>query len=555
MRKSRKFWIVIGVLGLFFSLSGITYAYLRVKKIQTNFNSITVAKCLDIILQNEQDDISLNSAYAISDEVGKTLIPYKFTIKNTCDDPLKVVISLEDLLVANQLEDKYIKAYLTAGTYSTLDKLSNYSLSKVTLDNGVLSHELLSHNLAPNGSMQYSLRLWIDEDTTWDEGKNKSYQGKIVVNATPEPVKVYAFEYTGTYQEFIAPETGLYMIELWGAGGGTASDSLTVYHEDRYGYGGYTKGTIKLEEGEKLYVYVGQGGIGGSRGIDATKTQGQGGTATFNGGGAGGNGDGGHNSLLYSNYRGGHSGGGATDIRYYGSSSLSDADLLWNSDIGLKSRIMVAGGGGGGGIFYSENENGRTFSTYYGSSGGLTGQNGQTLTNTGGTNGKDYSSVAGVAATQTSGNSFGIGGNGNNTGTDGLCHGHSGGGGGYYGGGGAGNTGYDCWIIGGGGGSSYISGHTGCLAITSSVSLSPRTGTNQNVCTEGTTDNICSIHYSGKYFTSTIMIDGDGYTWTNVKSSDAGTNLMPNPLGGYYESGVGHTGNGYAKITNLKVKN
>ncbi len=335
--------------------------------------------------------------------------------------------------------------------------------------------------------------------------------------------------------------------------GGTASDSKEIYHEDRYGYGGYAKGTIKLNKGEKLYVYVGEGGIGGSRGIDATKTQGQGGTATFNGGGAGGNGDGGYKNYPYSNYRGGHSGGGATDIRYYGSSSLTESDLLWNSAIGLKSRIMVAGGGGGGGIFYSETEDGRTFSTYHCSSGGLSASNGQTLTYTGGTNGKNFSSVAGIAATQTTGNSFGTGGKGSNTGYAGYCNGHSGGGGGYYGGGGAGNTGENCWIIGGGGGSSYISGHTGCLAITSSTSLSPRTGTNQNTCAEGTTDNLCSIHYSGKYFTSTLMIDGDGYTWTNIKSGDVGTNLMPNPFGGYYESGVGHTGNGYAKITDLRI--
>ena len=44
------------------------------------------------------------------------------------------------------------------------------------------------------------------------------------------------------------------------------------------------------------------------------------------------------------------------------------------------------------------------------------------------------------------------------------------------------------------------------------------------------------------------MIDGAGYAWTNVKGS---LQQMPNPSGGNYALGVGHTGNGYARITYL----
>ena len=53
---------------------------------------------------------------------------------------------------------------------------------------------------------------------------------------------------------------------------------------------------------------------------------------------------------------------------------------------------------------------------------------------------------------------------------------------------------------------------------------------------------------SGKTFTNTVMIDGAGYKWTNTKGS---LTLMPNPSGGTYSSGLGHHGNGYAKITYL----
>ena len=42
------------------------------------------------------------------------------------------------------------------------------------------------------------------------------------------------------------------------------------------------------------------------------------------------------------------------------------------------------------------------------------------------------------------------------------------------------------------------------------------------------------------------MIDGAGYNWTNVKGS---LKQMPKPSGGFYESGKGHIGDGYARIT------
>lgn len=205
---------------------------------------------------------------------------------------------------------------------------------------------------------------------------------------------------------------------------------------------------------------------------------------------------------------GGYNGGGSTDIR------LVNGD--WNNTTSINSRVMVAAGSGSG----SGNS---TKSLGYG--GGLIGGTG------GGTYGGTQIAPGAVQSSSYTASSFGI--------ANGGCSG----GNGYYPGGGA-----SCGN-GAGGGSSFISGHTGCVAIISSTSTSARTGTGGATCTTGTTDNLCSVHYSGKVFTNTLMIDGAGYTWTNSKSSTVGTNLMPNPEGGTYASGVGHSGNGYARIT------
>ena len=87
-----------------------------------------------------------------------------------------------------------------------------------------------------------------------------------------------------------------------------------------------------------------------------------------------------------------------------------------------------------------------------------------------------------------------------------------------------------------GGGSSFISGHNGCNAINSSSTSSNLIFTNQ------------SIHYSGHKFTNTKMVDGGGYTWTNVKGSQTG---MPTHDG--TSTMTGNTGNGYAKITLIEL--
>ena len=292
--------------------------------------------------------------------------------------------------------------------------------------------------------------------------------------------KDYTYAYTGNSQEFVAPVTGTYRIELWGASG-----KFENYTADP-GLGGYVSGKINLNKNDKLYVYVGESGN-----IDNTNYN----MIAFNGGG--------YTHGTGSAYG---RGGGATDVRLVSGN--------WDNAEGLKSRIIVAGGGGSG---HSSASN------IGGAAGGL-----QSYLGSGG--------GGGAIATQTSGYSFGTGGPGLGS------QAYSGSGGGYFGG--ASSTTSPCTIS--AGGSSFISGHNGCVAIESNTSLTPRKGTNNATCTNGTSDTECSKHYSGYVFTDTQMIDGNGYKWINVISS---MEAMPNPSGGYYDLGKGHTGNGYARIT------
>ncbi|MCM1031123.1 MAG: glycine-rich protein [Oscillibacter sp.] len=288
------------------------------------------------------------------------------------------------------------------------------------------------------------------------------------------------FPYTG-HVDSVTLAAGKYKMEAWGAGAMTRAGGT---HPISYsGYGGYTKGEIRLNATTTFYTHVGH-------------------TNGYNGGG-----------------NGEAPAGGASDIRLRGGS--------WNQFEGLKSRIMVAGGGGGG-TFYA--------TTVYqiGHAGGLQGYAANICTQ------RKYCGYSGTGATQTAGGapgttsglygtmgpsawgSFGQGGN--------FANSSSGGGGGYYGGG-HGVHPNGSWT-GGGGGSSFISGHAGCNAISASSTSTSIVHTGQ------------AVHYSGLYFTNTVMIDGAGYQWTTAKGGYVG---MPNLAG--TGTMTGNTGNGQVRIT------
>ena len=291
--------------------------------------------------------------------------------------------------------------------------------------------------------------------------------------------QVYRYDYTGAPQSFNTPVNGIYKVELWGAQGGQDdSENVSNSQTDLYrgANGGYTKGNLILDQNEVLYVYVGERPVN------------KGYAGSFNGGGAAG----------YS----GTGGGGATDVRLIPGA--------WNNIEGLRSRIMVAGGGAGG----YENAS---------AAGGLVGHHRADSLNegyggsqtAGGTGGNTLSLTCSYGRPAKAGDgTFGMGGGSDYYGT--------GGGGGYYGGGGGvhyclGDSGGA-----GGGGSSFISGYNGCNAIDS-------TGKHTNQ----------PNHYSGKVFTNSVMIDGQG-TVPNPRSS--GTT-------------IGNFGNGYARITLLAITN
>ncbi|MDO4995778.1 MAG: glycine rich domain-containing protein [Bacilli bacterium] len=330
------------------------------------------------------------------------------------------------------------------------------------------------------------------------------------------------FDYTGNSQTFTPIKTGNYKIELWGASGGKGKIGSSSTIDEIGGNGAYTNGKITLNKETNYYVYVGEKGLDN---LGPSFVAGG-----WNGGGTG--------NVDVDNNDFAGSGGGATDFRLTSGS--------WDVFNSLKSRIMVAAGAGGGHTGYNEERNLPI---------NKQGMNGGGLTVTG--NLATSRVIWTPIVNQFAGNVFGKGFDGTNI-TD-TIHAAAGGGGGYYGGINKKIFTNDAYSSSrAAGGSSFISGHAGCVAIVESSTednITFKTDSNSVACNSDTsatynslgynTDPKCSIHYSNKVFTDTVMIDGSGYSWTTVKGDTVVG--MPNKNG--IGTVTGNTGNGFAKIT------
>lgn len=113
--------------------------------------------------------------------------------------------------------------------------------------------------------------------------------------------RVWEYDFTEEIQTFVAPKTGTYKLEVWGAQGGVSNADTSE------GFGGYSVGNVSLNKNDKLYILVGGSGTLGNKASNPTLYGGIGG---YNGGGEGGLGVRTNNTT----YRSGAGGGGATSI-------------------------------------------------------------------------------------------------------------------------------------------------------------------------------------------------------------------------------------------------
>ena len=180
MKKKKVLIITISIV-LILSIIGISYAIWTLNLSQKGFNKIA-GSCFSLSLTNEKNNINLVNAYPITNEEGKKLTPYSFTITNTCDLFASYTVNLE-ILENNTLPIKYISSMINN---ESVIKLSELEDAKTTINGSVTSKILAKGSLGSGDSVDYNLRLWMSEDVTPEDtdAMNKNFKSKVVVTAS-----------------------------------------------------------------------------------------------------------------------------------------------------------------------------------------------------------------------------------------------------------------------------------------------------------------------------------------------------------------------------------
>ena len=188
MDNNKKVKIYIGLLITVTILVGVTYAYYRLYKTQTNDNVIGTRSCLDTSFTEDTSEIILSDAFPIDDSDGLQEDPFSFTLTNNCDSYVNVQITLyseyRTSTSSTYLKDDYVKVNLSPKglTKASSDILNTLSLGDI--DTTRKAYILEETGLKGNETKSYDLRLWMNSETTNEQGLNKTWKGKIVVTVT-----------------------------------------------------------------------------------------------------------------------------------------------------------------------------------------------------------------------------------------------------------------------------------------------------------------------------------------------------------------------------------
>ena len=176
--NNKNIIIIVIVLLLILGI-GFSYAWWRYTVIQDKTN-VGVSKCFSLELANQANEINLTNMHPITDEEGRKLTPYTFTLKNTCSVSAKYNLNME-MLEGTTMNSNYLAVLVNN---KDIKLLSSYNTATTVVKGSTESRTLDTGILAPNGSKDYSISLWMDKSVTLsDDAQNKVFKSKVVVDA------------------------------------------------------------------------------------------------------------------------------------------------------------------------------------------------------------------------------------------------------------------------------------------------------------------------------------------------------------------------------------
>ncbi len=176
--NNKNIIIIVIVLLLILGI-GFSYAWWRYTVIQDKTN-VGVSKCFSLELANQANEINLTNMHPITDEEGRKLTPYTFTLKNTCSVSAKYNLNME-MLEGTTMNSNYLAVLVNN---KDIKLLSSYNTATTVIKGSTESRTFDTGTLAPNGSKDYSISIWMDKSVTLsDDAQNKVFKSKVVVDA------------------------------------------------------------------------------------------------------------------------------------------------------------------------------------------------------------------------------------------------------------------------------------------------------------------------------------------------------------------------------------
>ena len=177
IKKNKKF-IIIGLVIIVLLLIGIAFAYLTTT-LHGDKEYLVRAGTLDLVL-DEGNELTLEKQIPLEDSEGLKLDGFNFSLVNNGKIDTDYTIYLDDMELSegeSRIPDSSIRYSLTRNdeVFMTRNMTTMGSNPNRRVDFGTI---------APDETIDYTLKIWIDYDATTEEASGKVFKGKLRVVAT-----------------------------------------------------------------------------------------------------------------------------------------------------------------------------------------------------------------------------------------------------------------------------------------------------------------------------------------------------------------------------------
>lgn len=172
-KKLKIFILVLIALIISFSIiiGGLYIGGFRFDNVKGSIDSMS-SKCLKSSLK-DGGSVNLEKSVPISDEAGKVINPYAYTIKNNCKNDVEYFVTINVMEGSNIDNVSKVKVFLSGSSVlepQLIGTLQEVQLTGESNKNVIKAYKLDEGPIKPGEEKTFELRQWIDYSVTKIDG-------------------------------------------------------------------------------------------------------------------------------------------------------------------------------------------------------------------------------------------------------------------------------------------------------------------------------------------------------------------------------------------------